>query len=472
MTFEQCMADAAQRHRVSLGNGVEPFARLAYDAELLIKQDAVAKFCASLKVSASIVDPIVPATMPRGYRTTSRRRVRVRPGTVELVHGDGSTADGASPLEPELHSQIYVYLTDAIKRLTPPLRQALNHVILRGSYEELVLIVNVSELDARVVRSLRTLAENVRDTFPQVQHAWLYHDPKGSRYYLDLERPATGVGAKKLYGASAWKQIVGGVQYQVGVFSFSQVNLSMVEQLVQVVREHAACTTDDTLYDVYCGYGLFGAAMASDVQRVIAIDGDEATVDNARYTIRRAGGTCTALAQVIRSGDDVDAIVRTLYRIARKDPSESSNVIVLDPPRSGTAERVIAELGDGLQPRRVVEVYCGPDEIYRSTREWRQAGYGVTRITPVDLFPGTTSMEFVVTYDRGAVTAAPPSEPRQYTRTAPRSGPQSAPRSGPRSGPNGGSRGGPKGGSRGGPRNEQRGGSRSAPKNGGRSRRP
>lgn len=430
MTFEQCMADAAQRHRVSLGNGVEPFARLSYDAELPIKRDAVAKFCAALKVPASIVDSIVPATMPRGYRTTSRRRVRVRPGSVELVHGDGSTADGASPLEPELHSHIYAHLTEAIKRLTPPLRQVLNHVILRGSYDELVLIVNVSEIDARVVRSLRTLAEHLQQAFPQVQHAWIYHDPKGSRYYLDLERPATGVGAKKLFGASAWKYAIGSVQYQVGVFSFSQVNLAMVEQLVNVVRDHAACTTNDTLYDVYCGYGLFGAALAKDVQRVIAIDGDEATVDNARYSIRRAGGTCTALSQVIRSGDDVDSLVRSLYRIARKDPAEGSNVIVLDPPRSGTAERVITELATGLQPRRVVEVFCGPDEIYRSTREWKHAGYGITRITPVDLFPGTTSMEFVVTYEQGAVVASPEPQRSSYQSHSPR---QSSTSGGPRS---------------------------------------
>ena len=101
----------------------------------------------------------------------------------------------------------------------------------------------------------------------------------------------------------------------------------MVENLVDVVRDHAECTTDDVLYDIYCGYGLFGAALASSVQRVVAVDGDEATVDNARYSIRRAGGTCTALTQVIRSGNDIDAIVRSLYRIARKDPAEASNAV-------------------------------------------------------------------------------------------------------------------------------------------------
>lgn len=416
MTFEQCMADAAQRHRVSLGNGVEPFARMAYDAEMALKRDAVSKFCASLKLPASIVDPIVPAVLPRGYRTTTRRRVRVSTGAVELVHGDGSTADGPSPLEPALHAQIYSHLATAIKRLTLPMRKVLNHVILRGSYDELVLIVNVSEIDASVVRSLRTLAEHLRSVFPQVQHAWIYHDPKGSRYYLDLERPATGVGAKKLFGASAWKQTIGNVQHQVGVFSFSQVNLAMADQLVNVVRDHARCTKTDTLYDIYCGYGLFGAALARDVRRVVAIDGDEATVDNARYTIRRSGGTCTALAQVIRSGTDVDAFVGALYRISRKDPAEGSNVVVIDPPRSGTAERVIEELANGLRPWRVVEVFCGPDEIYRSTREWRQAGYGVTRVTPVDLFPGTTGLEFVLTYERGATVEAPePPRPPRHT---------------------------------------------------------
>lgn len=414
ISLDTTIREAARLNNVPVGEAVEPFARVPYETELAVKRVGLEKFMTGLKIPSSVIDPIVPAPMPRGYRTTSRRRVEFGRGQVRLLHGDGSDAYGASPLEPISHAEIYVTVEKLLDGLTPMVSGAVNHVILRGTYEEFVLIINVRGLDARIVRSLRTLAERVAKAHPSVKHAWIYHDPKGSRYYLDLERPASGVGAKKLFGASAWLQTIGDITYQVGVFSFTQVNLAMTERLVETVRQHAGVTENDTLYDLYCGYGLFGAAFAKNVSRIIAIDGDESTVDNARYTIRRAGGQVTAIREVLRSGEDIDTVVHAIQKMSRKDPAAGPNIVILDPPRAGTAEGVIAAIANGLQPRAVVEIFCGPDEIYRSNREWRQAGYGVQRITPVDLFPGTMNMEFVVSYGKGFTAELP--EPSQRPR--------------------------------------------------------
>ena len=414
ISLDTSFREAAHDHRLVVGEAVEPFARIPYGEELSVKKAGLKKFIDALRIPASIVDDIVPAPMPRAYRTTTRRRVEFGRGQVRLLHGDGSDAYGASPLEPAAHAEIYATIEKLLDGLTPMVSGAVNHFILRGTYEEFAFIINVRGLDARVVRSLRTMAERVQKAHPNVMHAWIFHDPKGSRYYLDLERPATGVGAKKLYGSSAWMQKVGDVNYQVGVFSFTQVNLAMTQALVDTVRAHAGVTTDDTLYDVYCGYGLFGAAMAKDAQRIVAIDGEEATVDNARYTIRRAGGQVTAIRQILRSGDDMKTVVSTILKMSRKDPAAASNVVILDPPRAGTSEGLIAATAEGLQPRAVVEIFCGPDEIYRSTKEWKSAGYGIQRVTPLDLFPGTMGMEFVVSYAKGFIAETP--EPNRTLR--------------------------------------------------------
>jgi len=137
------------------------------------------------------------------------------------------------------------------------------------------------------------------------------------------------------------------------------------------------------------------------------VDGDEASVDNARYSIRRAGGNVVALREVLRDGSDMTNVVRTVSKILKVNPSETSNIVVLDPPRAGTPEKLISAIAQGLAPRRVVAIFCGPDEIFRSTREWRHAGYVPTRVTPVDLFPGTLGMEFVITYEQGTTDDAP-----------------------------------------------------------------
>jgi tRNA/tmRNA/rRNA uracil-C5-methylase (TrmA/RlmC/RlmD family) len=80
-------------------------------------------------------------------------------------------------------------------------------------------------------------------------------------------------------------------------------------------------------------------------------------------------------------------------------------VVILDPPRSGTEEGVIAALAE-RKPRRVVHVFCGPEEIERSIKEWRKAGYAVVDAVPLDFFPGTLGLEVIVTLE-GAPRVSP-----------------------------------------------------------------
>jgi len=433
MSFDTCLREAARSHGVALGDAIEPFALLPYDSELQVKRAGLAAFLRAIRVAPELVDALVPAPLPRGYRTTSRRRAEFSRGRARLAHGGGGDARTASPLEPAAHGAVYATVERLLAAMTPAIAHAVNHVILRGSYEQLVLILNVRALDARIVRSVRTLAERVAERHPAVQHAWIYHDPTGSRYYLELERPVSGVGAKKLFGAAAWRQQVGDVSHQVGVFSFTQVNLAMAPLLVDTVKRHAQVARDDVLWDLYCGYGLFAAAFAKDVARLVAVDADDATVDNARWVVQRAGGKVTALCHALRGGEDIARLARAAGRPAPRPAPQSDSrahraqrahdaaerpssdppraqprgnapaggarhIVLLDPPRAGTPPGLIAAVTEVLRPGRAVEVFCGPEELARSVEEWAASGYPLERLTPLDLFPGTTGLELVASF--------------------------------------------------------------------------
>ena len=397
-TFDECLREAARTLRVELGGAIEPLAGLDYTVECRLKQAAWKAFSGDLRTGSALIDPLMQAPLARGYRTTTRRRVGIWDGKILLTHGDGTPSTAASPLEPPLHAEIYVRLEQLIARQHRGVVEALNHVILRGTYDEQALIVNVRDMDAKLVRSVRKIGESICEQFPSVAHVWMYNDPKGSRYYLDIERPATGVGAKKLRGAAAWLQSVGNVTYQVGVFSFSQINLSMLPQLVGVVADHAQCRAEDVLFDLYSGYGLFGAAMGKSVRHVVACDADATTVDNARYNIKRSGAQASAVQQIFTEPQDVGRLGRKLDKSVPRQLVDAPRVLVLDPPRSATPPGMIRELARMLEPRRIVEIFCGPEEISRSLREWRAAGFEPERITPIDLFPGTMGLEVVVSF--------------------------------------------------------------------------
>lgn len=416
ITLDTRFRDAARHARIELGGAVEPFAHLPYAKELTVKRAGLKAYFEAIRTDGARIDHIVQAPSPRSYRTTSRRRISIQRGKLFLTHGDGNNPGQASLLEPPHHARIYTLMESLLQEIHPQVQEIINHVIVRGTYDEFVLIINVKGLDAYIVRTIRRVCESVQSSIPEVQHAWIYHDPKGSRFYLELERPATGVNAKKLFGHAAWRQVVADITYQVGVFSFSQINLEMMPSLVSVVAEHAGVTQDDVVYDLYSGYGLFGAAHATAARQVVAVDADETTVDNARYNIKRAGGHVTAIRQVFRDADDITSLWKTCNKILRPQSLAAPSVVILDPPRSGTPAGMIREISRTIEPRRVVEVFCGPDELARSIREWKSAGYQLQRITPLDLFPGTFGMEMVASWERVDEANEPSPEPKRTPR--------------------------------------------------------
>ena len=79
-------------------------------------------------------------------------------------------------------------------------------------------------------------------------------------------------------------------------------------------------------------------------------------------------------------------------------PAEKE-LLVLDPPRSGTADDVIKELAR-RSPLRVVHVFCGTDVIPGSLAQWKSQGYQPVSIQLLDLFPGTPNLETMILLEK------------------------------------------------------------------------
>ena len=409
MNFELALLKVLRERGLATAEGPDPLAALTYSKELDCKREAFRLVSRDLGFRDAHVYDVVAAPQPRHYRTTSRRRVAIIRGRPMLAHGDGRVEDldRASTLEPDSHHKVYATITAELDRMralpkkrtdSGDVKFFLNHVIVRGTDEELVVIFNVRLLDASLVRLLRGWTVALRRAIPAVAHVWIYNDPSGSRYYLEQDRPPGEVGAKKLHGAAATTLNIHGVIYQVGVFSFSQVNRAMMPELVQTVRRLALEPPLrpqggplPIIYDLYGGYGFFGAALAEDAAHIIEVDADETTVANARYNVKRVGGHVTALTMPVTA----TSVERRIPQFERQGAEGAPVVVILDPPRSGTAENVIAALA-ARNPDRVIHVFCGPDEISRSMKEWRAAGYVADIVVPLDLFPGTAGFEVIV----------------------------------------------------------------------------
>jgi 23S rRNA (uracil1939-C5)-methyltransferase len=76
-----------------------------------------------------------------------------------------------------------------------------------------------------------------------------------------------------------------------------------------------------------------------------------------------------------------------------------ADLVVADPSRDGLkSQGVRAVVATGAS--RVVLVSCDARSLGRDGRRLREAGYQLTSVTPVDLFPHTFHVEAVAVFDR------------------------------------------------------------------------
>jgi len=175
---------------------------------------------------------------------------------------------------------------------------------------------------------------------------------------------------------------VAGRDYGISAGSFFQVNTGGAEALVALVREFLAPQGDETLLDLYSGVGLFGLALAGEVGRVVAIESAPSAVEDFHFN-------AAGLENVTLLEGKVQSVLGRL--------EEPVDLVVLDPPRAGAGERVVAEIAR-LAPGRIVYVSCDPATLARDARHLTDAGYRMAVVQPLDLFPQTFHVETVALF--------------------------------------------------------------------------
>jgi 23S rRNA (uracil1939-C5)-methyltransferase len=69
-------------------------------------------------------------------------------------------------------------------------------------------------------------------------------------------------------------------------------------------------------------------------------------------------------------------------------------VVILDPPRAGCEERVLAAIVK-VKPDRVVYVSCNPATLARDLEYLHEHGFSIDRVQPCDMFSRTHHVETV-----------------------------------------------------------------------------
>ena len=124
----------------------------------------------------------------------------------------------------------------------------------------------------------------------------------------------------------------------------------------------------------------------------MGVEYERTAVEGAKQNLARGGSGQPSAAMQFVAGTITAA---NLPRLLPRADSSMAEWVLLDPPRHGTDAGVVGAIA-ARKPVRVLHIFCGIDEIPREVRSWREKGYGVERIVPLDMFPGTPNLEVLL----------------------------------------------------------------------------
>ena len=260
----------------------------------------------------------------------------------------------------------------------------LRHAVLRCGYASDDLLLTIVTNGPELPR-VRRLVDGLREVCPELTSIVQNVNDRRTNAIL-------GRTCKTLYGPGMMHDLLLGCTFEIGPTSFYQTNPAQTEVLYRLALEGAQLQAGMRVVDAYCGTGTIGicAAAANNVQ-VTGVEQVGGAVACARRNAQANG-----VAERCRF---VRADATAWLVEAASSGAERPDVVIMDPPRAGSTPEFLSAVAQ-LGPERVVYVSCNVVTQARDLQVLRDAGYRLSRVTPVDMFPHTKHVESVATLAR------------------------------------------------------------------------
>jgi 23S rRNA (uracil1939-C5)-methyltransferase len=254
-------------------------------------------------------------------------------------------------------------------------------LVIRDGKNTNEVMVNIVTAEASHGReAVKQLAAKLAAEFPQI--TTIVHNINRSKAQI-----AVGEEEIVLHGPGYIRERIGPFIFQISANSFFQTNSAGAEKLYTVVREFAALTGQETVYDLYCGAGTIAIFISRQAKQLVGFEIVPQAIHDAGVNCRLNNVTNCSFVL----GDLKDELAQAPIITRRWGKPE---VAIIDPPRAGMHPKVVQKIIE-LSPRRIVYVSCNPSTFGRDVKEISATGYTLTKAQPVDMFPHTSHIEVV-----------------------------------------------------------------------------
>lgn len=257
----------------------------------------------------------------------------------------------------------------------------LRHVVIRkGYYTGEIMVVLV--LTSPILPSKNNFVKALRKKYPNISTVVINVNDK---------RTSMVLGERNIivYGKGFIEDELCGCTFRISPTSFYQVNPAQTEALYEKAISCAELTGKERVIDAYCGTGTIGIIASKHAKEVLGIELNKDAIRDAVTNAKR-----NERKNIRFINEDAGK-----YMVSMAEKKEKADVVIMDPPRSGSDEAFLSSVVK-LAPKRIVYVSCGPDTLARDLKYLVKNGYKVEEITPFDMFPMTGHTEVCVKLER------------------------------------------------------------------------
>lgn len=252
----------------------------------------------------------------------------------------------------------------------------LRHVLIRRGFatgEIMVVLVTASPVFPSKKNFVKALLEHHPEITTIVQNV----NGRGTSMVL-------GDKEHVLYGRGYIVDELCGCKFRISSKSFYQVNPVQTEVLYGKALEMAGLTGKELVVDAYCGIGTIGIIASRKAGQVIGVELNQDAVRDAVHNAKMNG-----IQNIRFYCNDAG---RFLVNMA--EAQEKVDVVIMDPPRSGSTEVFMDSIGK-LGAEKVVYVSCNPETLGRDLKYMKRLGYVAVDAWGVDMFAVTGHVETV-----------------------------------------------------------------------------
>ena len=247
------------------------------------------------------------------------------------------------------------------------------------------IVVRQSEASKEIQVTLITIGHKIKNLIPLAKEI-MKLDNVVSVYQNETEwqNPQVwGNKTEKLLGKNQITEEILGKKFALSPRAFFQLNPVQTVNLYSEALKYLDLTPDQTLIDAYSGVGTLGILAADRVKQVIGIETIPEAVKDAEHNVELNN---------IKNADYIQGSVEKVLP-ELKNSGVSIDALIVDPPRTGLAKKLIKTLLQ-VKPETFVYISCNPSTLAQDLVLLSEV-YDVRVIQNVDMLPQTPRCEAI-----------------------------------------------------------------------------